>query len=326
VASLRICLGGTFDRIHKGHRALLAKAFETGGEVLIGLTSDEMAGSEKSYPVSPFDAREAALNNYLTATGYSNFRIVGIEDRFGPARTDPLDTIVVSRETRKSADELNEERRKAGLDPLEIVEVDMVLAEDCVPISSRRIRLEEIDENGKMVRPLIVNVGSKNKIKIWAVRDVFLKLFGKMEVHGISVPSNVPKQPMDAQAIEGAANRARSSLGDADFGIGIESGVVWNENSNSRLCVQFCAIVDKLEKVTTGHSAGFMLPARIMEKFEEGNDLAEALGSLEGARIEESKGAIGYLSDDLIARSSLCESAVLMAMIPRIRRELYFPL
>lgn len=321
-----MCLGGTFDRIHKGHRALLAKAFEVGGEVLIGLTSNEMAKSEKSYPVSPYDVREAALTNYLTATGYSDFKTVPIEDRFGPARTDPFDVIVVSRETRKTADELNQERRKVGLGPLDIVEVDMVLAEDCVPISSRRIRLEEIDENGKLVRPLIVNVGSKNKIKIWAVRDVFLKLFGKVEVHGISVPSNVPEQPRDAQAIEGATNRARSSLGDADFGIGIESGVVWNEESNSSLCVQFCAVIDKLEKVTLGHSAGFMLPAGIRGKLAEGSDLAEALGVLAGAQIEESKGAIGYLSDDLIARSSLCESAVLMAMIPRIRRELYFPL
>lgn len=304
----------------------MAKAFEVGDEVLIGLTSNEMVGSEKSYPVSPYDAREAALSNYLTATGYSDFKIVPIEDRFGPARTDPLDVIVVSRETRKTADELNEARKKAGLGPLEIVEVDMVLAEDCVPISSRRIRLEEIDEDGKMVRPLIVNVGSKNKIKIWAVRDVFLKLFGKVEIHGISVPSNVPKQPMDSQAIEGAVNRARSSLGDADFGIGIESGVIWNEESKSHLCIQFCAVVDKLEKVTMGHSAGFMLPAAIREKLEEGSDLAEVLGDLGGAQIEESKGAIGYLSDDLIARSNLCESAVLMAMVPRIRRELYFPL
>ncbi|MFQ6127415.1 MAG: inosine/xanthosine triphosphatase [Thermoplasmata archaeon] len=326
MAGLKVCLGGTFDRIHKGHKALLANAFEVGEGVLIGLTSNEMAQSEKSYPVSPYEARKAALSNYLTASGHSNFEIVKIEDRFGPAKTEPLDAIVVSHETRRTAEEINEERMAAGLRPLKIVKVDMVLAEDCVPISCRRIRLEEIDENGKMIRQLIVNVGSRNKTKIWAVRDVFLKLFGKVEVHGVSVPSDVPRQPMNKEALQGAANRARESLEEADFGVGIESGVVWDEESKSHFCIQFCAVVDKLEKVTVGHSAGFMLPAKIIEKLEMGSDLAGALADLETARIKENKGAIGYLSDEIVTRSNLCESAVLMAMIPRIRKELYFPL
>ncbi|MFQ5909601.1 MAG: inosine/xanthosine triphosphatase [Thermoplasmata archaeon] len=326
MAELKVCVGGTFDGIHKGHKALLAKAFEIGDEVLIGLTSDEMAQSERSYSVSPYEARKAALSNYLAASGHSEFVIVQIEDRFGPARSEPIDAIVVSRETRTAAEELNEERVRAGLNPPRIVDVDMVLAEDCVPISSRRIRLEEIDESGKMVRQLIVNVGSRNKTKIWAVRDVFLKLFGRVEIHGVSVPSDVPRQPMNEEAIQGAVNRANASLGEADFGIGIESGVVWNEELGIHLCVQFCAVIDKLEKVTIGHSAGFMLPAKIMERVKAGGELAEALADIDGAEIEESKGAIGYISGDLITRSNLSESAVLMAMIPRIQRDLYFPL
>ncbi|MCK4455079.1 MAG: inosine/xanthosine triphosphatase [Thermoplasmata archaeon] len=326
MAPLKVCLGGTFDKIHKGHKALLAKAFEIGDEVVIGLTSDEMARSEKSYSASPYDARKAGLNNYLAASGHSSFEIVSIDDRFGPAKSEPIDAIVVSMETKRTAEELNAERMKSGLSPLRIVEIGMVLAEDCAPVSSSRIRLEEIDESGKMVRPLVVNVGSKNRTKIWAVRDVFLRLYSKVEVHGVPVPSDVPKQPVDEEAVQGATNRAHASLGDADFGIGIESGVVWDEQSKSHLCVQFCAVVDKLEKVTTGHSAGFMLPADVAERIRAGSDLAEALSDVEGARMEESKGAVGFLSGNLISRSNLCESAVLMAMIPRIRRDLYFPI
>jgi len=319
-------LGGTFDRIHKGHKALLAKAFEIGDEVVIGLTSDDMARSEKSSSVSPYDARKAALKNYLTASGHSNFEIVSIDDRFGPAKTEPIDAIVVSKETKGTAEELNAERMRSGLSPLKIVEIAMVLAEDCAPVSSSRIRLGEIDEGGKMVRPLIVNVGSKNRTKIWAVRDVFLKLFGKVEVHGVPVPSDVPRQPVDEEAVQGAVNRAQASLGEADFGVGIESGVVWNEESKSHLCVQFCAVVDKQGKATTGHSAGFMLPAKVAERILAGSDLAEALSDVEGVRMEESKGAVGFLSGNLISRANLTESAVLMAMIPRIRRDLYFPI
>ncbi|MEE9507402.1 MAG: inosine/xanthosine triphosphatase [Thermoplasmata archaeon] len=322
---MKVCLGGTFDKIHKGHKALLAKAFEIGDEIVIGLTSDEMARSEKSYSVSSYDARKAALSNYLAASGHSNFEVVSIDDRFGPARTEPIDAIVVSRQTKRAAEELNAERMKSGLGPLRIVEIDMVLAEDCAPVSSSRIRLEEINEKGKMVRPLVVNVGSKNRTKIWAVRDVFLKLFGKVEVHGVPVPSSVPKQPIDEEAVRGAMNRAEASLGEADFGIGIESGVVWNEEAGSHLCVQFCAVMDKLGEVTTGHSAGFMLPAKVAGRILAGSGLAEALADVEGTPTEEGKGAVGLLSGGLISRSSLCKSAVLMALIPRIRRDLYFP-
>ncbi len=38
-----IAVGGTFDQIHKGHRALLSRAFDNGQQVFIGLTSDELA-------------------------------------------------------------------------------------------------------------------------------------------------------------------------------------------------------------------------------------------------------------------------------------------
>jgi pantetheine-phosphate adenylyltransferase len=38
-------VGGTFDELHKGHRALLMKAFEVGEKVLIGLCLDEFVKS-----------------------------------------------------------------------------------------------------------------------------------------------------------------------------------------------------------------------------------------------------------------------------------------
>ena len=38
-----VATGGTFDEIHVGHVALLAKAFEVGDKVIIGVSSDEFA-------------------------------------------------------------------------------------------------------------------------------------------------------------------------------------------------------------------------------------------------------------------------------------------
>jgi len=46
-----VATGGTFDVIHKGHMELLEKAFSISSNVIIGLTSDELAEKkrEKNY-------------------------------------------------------------------------------------------------------------------------------------------------------------------------------------------------------------------------------------------------------------------------------------
>ena len=61
----KVCLGGTFDRIHIGHEKLLKIAFEVGEEVIIGLTSDTKAkrgrGNEK---LSSFKNRYTNLETF----------------------------------------------------------------------------------------------------------------------------------------------------------------------------------------------------------------------------------------------------------------------
>jgi len=46
----RVAVGGTFDPIHDGHISLLRRAYELGkdGDVVIGLTSDEMARESRT--------------------------------------------------------------------------------------------------------------------------------------------------------------------------------------------------------------------------------------------------------------------------------------
>ncbi|MEM1757713.1 MAG: phosphopantetheine adenylyltransferase, partial [Candidatus Bathyarchaeia archaeon] len=63
-----------------------------------------------------------------------------------------VEALVVSRETEPTAIKINEERRKRGLTPLAIIVVEMVPAENHVPISTTRIRMGEIDREGRLLK------------------------------------------------------------------------------------------------------------------------------------------------------------------------------
>jgi cytidyltransferase-like protein len=144
----RVCLGGTFSVLHRGHEALLRRAFESGDDVLVGVTSDKLARA-KGRPVPPLAERVVAVARLAgKLAGGKRYEVVVIDDAFGPAATGDFDVIVVSEETERGARAINEKRRLAGLPPLEIVVVPMVLAEDGKPISSSRVSAGEVDARG----------------------------------------------------------------------------------------------------------------------------------------------------------------------------------
>lgn len=146
----KVVVGGTFETLHKGHLALFKRAFEL-GEVLIGLTSDEMAEMHKKRQVKGFEERKRDLEDFIEKEFSTKPKIVKIEDKFGPALKEDFDYIVVSPETRETAVLLNEERKKTGKKPIEIVEINFVLAEDGKPISDSRILKGEIDRAGRVL-------------------------------------------------------------------------------------------------------------------------------------------------------------------------------
>lgn len=146
----KVAVGGTFDKFHQGHRILLEKAFQLGEEVLIGVTSDEFGG--KKGKIEPCEIRMANLNTLLQ--GRTNYYLSRLEEHYGPTVDDELiDAIVVSPETELTAFEINKIRLKKGMKPLDIVTIDMVLAQDGKPISSTRIRKGEIDPSGTIIKP-----------------------------------------------------------------------------------------------------------------------------------------------------------------------------
>jgi len=322
---MRIAMGGTFDLLHDGHKALLEAAFSLRPEkVLIGVTTDRFARETRA-EVNPFPVRERSLARYLRSRGWKGFLLEPIDDAFGPADELPdLDALVVSAERAQVGKDLNDARARKGLRPLEIRPVPMVLAQDGLPIQSRRIRAGTIDAHGRRLTPLVVHVGTDNPVKVRAVRRVLDDLFDRVRVRGVGVSTGVPEQPIDQQAAVGAMNRARTAIRDADFGVGIEAGLVWDASAGDYLDVQYCAIVDRSGRVTLGHGPGFEYPSAVIERVKAGKTVSEAMADLTGVQEIGSKfGAIGYLTERRMDRDTLTEAAVLMAMVPRIRRDLY---
>ncbi len=151
---MKVALGGTFDPIHDGHRALFDRAFEL-GDVTVGLTSDELAPRtrhEDRY-VRSYEQRRADLEAELAAWADEydrDFEVRKLTQPTGIATEPQFDVLVVSPETETGGKRINEIRRERGHEPLDIEVVDHVYAEDDEIISSTRIVAGEIDEHGNL--------------------------------------------------------------------------------------------------------------------------------------------------------------------------------
>tara|TARA_B100001250_G_scaffold284600_1_gene246692 strand:+ start:910 stop:1374 length:465 start_codon:yes stop_codon:yes gene_type:complete len=146
----KVCLGGTFDQIHLGHKSLLKMAFSISDEIIIGLTSDKRANKNRgSEQLRTYKERYNVLNNFLRNNFQENYTIVELNDDWGPGIFDKnLEAIVVSEETENVAFELNKNRKLEKLEKLKIITIPLILAKDGKKISSTRIRSSEIDVDG----------------------------------------------------------------------------------------------------------------------------------------------------------------------------------
>ena len=152
---MRVVVGGTFDPLHAGHRKLLSRSFDLAGpagEVVIGLTTDEFAGT-KEHPVQPYQKRLDNVTAFILEKGYTaSWAVEPLSDRYGSAVDADFDILVVSEETFHVALDINELRRQNGLAKVDLYVVSCVLAEDERRISSTRIYRGEIDPHGRLIR------------------------------------------------------------------------------------------------------------------------------------------------------------------------------
>lgn len=149
----KVAIGGTFDRLHKGHEKILGWAFKVGRKVYIGITSNEFARRTRpGEEIEDLERRIKELRRFLRPKGFLKRAKIGvINDPYGPTLSEEFDAIVVSEETFQTALEINKLRREKGLGEMKIFIVKLLLAQDGKPISSTRIRRGEIDREGRVL-------------------------------------------------------------------------------------------------------------------------------------------------------------------------------
>jgi inosine/xanthosine triphosphatase len=176
-----------------------------------------------------------------------------------------------------------------------------------------------------------VLVGSKNPVKIEAVKDSFSKYFDNVEVTGMNADSKVPAQPVNDETFEGAQNRAMELLKinneqnlSADFFVGIEGGIV--KMFNKWFGLGLMCVLDNSGKTGFGTSPLFELPESVTEKLLTGIELGDVMDKIMNEQNTKQKGgAIGFFTNGVMDRKELYVSGLITALIPFMHQEMFFP-
>ena len=108
---------------------------------------------KKKHKVASYEDRLEDVKEFLQEKNFlDRAEIVPLNDPFGPTiDSDEIEGIVVSEETEVTAEIINQKRVEKGKKPLLIFVITMVLADDGKPISSTRVRKQEVDRHGRLI-------------------------------------------------------------------------------------------------------------------------------------------------------------------------------
>lgn len=198
-----VFIGGTFDKLHAGHKATLKRAFDEGETVTVGLTSDAFIQNFKQNgeETGPFEDRKRILGAYLEEQRWgSRSAIIAIDDPYEPAASGDFSALIVTADNRSTGDDINRRRAEKGLSELVLLEAPIVSAEDGEPVSSSRVRNGEIDEEGHLMMPEDMrSLLGKPMGKVLISDEEVLKSFAvHKNVHIVTVGDISTKRAMDA--------------------------------------------------------------------------------------------------------------------------------
>ncbi|CAL5222076.1 g4382 [Coccomyxa viridis] len=147
-----VAVGGTFDRLHVGHRLLLAAtALICTEKVYIGVTGDQLL-QKKAHKelLESYETRAHAAEIYVKAVRPGlTVQTGALLDPKAPtvaATDESMQALVVSKETVPGAQEINRYRKNVGFAELQIVVVDLIADTQAVQggkVSSTALREQE---------------------------------------------------------------------------------------------------------------------------------------------------------------------------------------
>lgn len=217
-----------------------------------------------------------------------------------------------------------------------------------------------LDSEYKILR---IAVGSSNPSKKRAVEQAFRSAVRDkpilLDIQGFQVESGVSDQPYgDDETKAGAQNRAKAAyhayrhannLTWPHIAVGMEGGLEWiangNKSSSKLFCMAWMALYGKREATSVDAFAGeniesyvgdkkpicsvaktalFVLPDEVTKLVKQNVELGDATDIVfEKTRSKHGMGTVGILTDGLIDRSGYYDHAILLALIPWIRPDLY---
>lgn len=168
---------------------------------------------------------------------------------------------------------------------------------------------------------MIVAVETENPAKLKAVDVAFREAFPNagLEVRQVVCGLDTPEQPLDEAIAIGAHQRARAAVEtpDADYGVGIEAGLLALPGSENPFSIQVCVIMDRDGTASVGLGPGYQLPKDLLQAVMHGASLRDAFERLLNEDDPNRHGAVYYLSGGRIDRTELTVQAVRMALGPR---------
>ena len=137
-----VCFGGTFDRMHNGHKLLISAAvLLCQKELIIGVTRKT---SQKAHSdlIQPFHQRASNCIDFIFKLNQNLIcRIEVLDDVAGPAGTiDSIDLLVVSQESIKGGEMVAQIREERHLKPIECAVVPLVTRMTGSRLSSSHLR------------------------------------------------------------------------------------------------------------------------------------------------------------------------------------------